>query len=76
MANAIKMTSADVVSAYPLMKTKAAFSFKGSWRWVTWTHHHGNKHAAIIEKKAELGADGCDFGTADHMFASEWRPSL
>jgi hypothetical protein len=36
------------------------------WTWITWTHAHGNKHAAIIEKAEEIGAVRWDFGQADH----------
>jgi hypothetical protein len=54
-------------------RTRAAFSFKGSWRWVTWNHNEGNSHAAILTKKTELGADGCDFGNSDHAELSRWN---
>jgi hypothetical protein len=49
-------------------KTRAAFSFNGgcTWVWHTWRHNHGNKHAAIIEKAAELGAKTWDYSQADH----------
>lgn len=55
----------------PMLKTRAAFQIKGRWKWVTWTHHHGNKHAAIIEKAKELGADRWDYGNADHGFVGD-----
>ncbi len=53
-------------------KTRAAFRLTNGagWTWITWTHRHGNKHAAIIEKANELGAKGWDFGQADHAEAS------
>lgn len=53
-------------------RTRAAFMVPGSrgWRWVTWTHNHGNKHAAIIEKATELSASAWDFGNADHAESS------
>jgi hypothetical protein len=49
-------------------KTRAAFQMAGGrgWTWITWTHAHGNKHAAIIEKAEEIGAVRWDFGQADH----------
>ena len=47
-------------------KTRAAFQVGAGWTWITWTHAHGNKHAAIIEKAAEIGATHWDFGQADH----------
>lgn len=49
-------------------KTRAAFRMAGraGWTWITWTHAHGNKHAAIIEKAQEIGAVAWDFGQADH----------
>lgn len=53
--------------------TRAPFHVGGQWRWVTWTHRHANKHAAIIEKADELGADGWDFGQADHDLTRESR---
>ncbi len=52
------------------MKTRAAFLLNGKWQWKTWTHGDGNKHAAIIAKATELGAEGWDFGQADHELAS------
>jgi hypothetical protein len=49
-------------------RTRAAFRLLGArnWQWHTWTHNHGNKHAAIHEKATELGAVAWDFGNADH----------
>jgi hypothetical protein len=47
-------------------KTRAAFLKGGRWGWHVWTHTHANKHAALIEKAAELGAQGYDAGQADH----------
>lgn len=49
-------------------KTRAAFRMPASrgWTWITWTHEHGNKHAAIIEKATAIGAIAWDFGQADH----------
>ena len=49
-------------------KTRAAFrmSAAAGWSWFTWTHNHGNKHEAIIEKAQEIGAVSWDFGQADH----------
>lgn len=52
-------------------KTRAAFQIKGRWKWYTWTHEEPNKHAAIIEKAKELGAERWDYGNADHAFVSE-----
>jgi len=46
--------------------TRAPFLIDNQWRWVKWTHHHGNMHAAIIEKGEVLGAQRWDFGQADH----------
>ena len=56
----------------PRYRTKAAFSRKGKWGWVTWTHQEPNKHAAIIAKGHELGAEGWDFGNADHYSVSDY----
>lgn len=50
----------------PTWRTRAAFLFGASWKWVTWTHSDGSRHAAIIRKGRELGANGWDFGNADH----------
>lgn len=49
-------------------KTRAAFVLpnRSGWIWITWTHRHGNVHAAIIEKAKEIGAIRWDFGQADH----------
>jgi hypothetical protein len=49
-------------------RTRAAFCLAAGrpWVWFTWTHPHGNKHAAIIEKATELQAVAWDFGQADH----------
>jgi hypothetical protein len=49
-------------------KTRAAFMVKpgAGWTWLTWSHAHGCRHAAIIEKARELGAVAWDFGQADH----------
>lgn len=51
-------------------KTRAPFLIGGVWAWITWTHAHGNSHAAIIEKGRELGATAWDYGQADHAEAS------
>ncbi len=56
----------------PRYKTRAAFSRRGKWGWVTWTHQEPNKHAAIIAKGRELGAEGWDFGNADHYSVSDY----
>lgn len=50
------------------MRTRAPFFVSGRWIWRTWTHTEANKHAAIIEKATELGAQAWDFGQADHEF--------
>jgi hypothetical protein len=47
-------------------KTRAAFIINSKWQWHTWTHTHGSKHTAIVEKARELGAQGYDSGQADH----------
>jgi hypothetical protein len=64
----LKTRAAFVYPGNPNWKTRAAFVYPGNpnWRWVTWTHHHGNRHAAIIEKAREIGATSWDFGQADH----------
>ena len=47
--------------------TRAPFRIgTAGWTWHTWMSEHGNKHAAINEKAAELGAHSWDFGQADH----------
>lgn len=55
-------------TTYPMntRETTAAFSFDAgsTWRWFTWKHANGNKHAAIIAKAAEIGANAWDFGQA------------
>ena len=50
----------------PVWRTRAPFMVDNKWQWVTWNHHHGNKHAAIVEKAQELGATAWDYGQADH----------
>lgn len=50
----------------PIWRTRAPFRVGGRWRQVTWNHHHGNSHVAILEKARELNADAWDFGQADH----------
>jgi hypothetical protein len=51
------------------LRTTAPFLMpSGGWVWVTWTNSIPNKHAAILEKKEELGAVAADFGQADHDF--------
>jgi hypothetical protein len=50
-------------------KTRAPFLVAGSWRWITWTHGAANKHAAMIDKAKELGAQSWDYGQADHELA-------
>lgn len=56
-------------------KVKAAFSKNGgaSWFWLTWTENKsgGNKHAAIIAKANEIGANSWDYGNADYAFACD-----
>lgn len=47
-------------------RTRAAFLVGSKWQWHTWTHLHANKHAAIYEKAAVLGATAQCFGNADH----------
>ncbi len=52
-------------------RTRAAFHIGTSgWQWVTWTHRHGSKHAAIVEKAKEIGASAWDMGNADHAESS------
>lgn len=45
----------------------AAFSFNGgaSWTWRTFDFAGGNKHAAIVQKAKEIGANAWDFSQAD-----------
>lgn len=54
----------------PMWRTRAPLFVAGRWNWHAWSHHHGNKHAAIIEKANALGATAWDFGQADHDLAS------
>jgi hypothetical protein len=49
-----------------LFRTRAPFLVNHRWVWHTWTHDHGNSHAAILEKAAILGATAWDYGQADH----------
>lgn len=53
-------------------KTRAAFLRRGKWGWVTWEHREPSKHAAIITKGRELGAQGWDFGNADHYSMADY----
>lgn len=53
-------------------KTRAAFLRRGKWGWVTWEHREPSKHAAIIAKGRELGAQGWDFGNADHYSMADY----
>lgn len=53
-------------------KTRAAFLRRGKWGWVTWTHEEPSKHAAIITKGRELGAQGWDMGNADHYSMADY----
>ncbi len=49
---------------------RASFVVHGRWISVKWTAHgDGNKHAFILDKAAELGATGWDFGQADYFEA-------
>jgi hypothetical protein len=52
--------------------TRAAFLRGGRWGWIRWTHGDANKHAAILGKATEIGAQGCDFGNADHDETSRY----
>lgn len=51
-------------------RTRAPFLIDNRWLWITWSNHHGNKHAAILEKATELSATAWDFGQADHYETS------
>lgn len=55
-----------------MWKTRAAFILRvgGPWRWYTWIHDEGSKHAAILAKAKSLNAVMWDFGNADHDEAS------
>lgn len=48
-------------------RCRAAFYINGAWSWLTWTTttSGGNKHAAILDKAAALGAAAWDYGNAD-----------
>jgi len=52
--------------------TKAPFLVNNKWTWVTWTHQHGNKHAAMNEKGLELKALAWDYGQAIHEESSQF----
>lgn len=54
-------------------RTRAAFLKAGRWTWLWWNHQEPSKHAAIIDKATEIGAQGWDFGQADHALLSEWN---
>jgi len=54
-------------------RTKAAFYISGRLVWHTWTNYDGNKHAVIIKKAKELGAERWDYGNADHNEHSQSR---
>lgn len=43
----------------------APFMLEGSWHWLTWQATTANKHAAILDKAAEIGATAWDFAQAD-----------
>lgn len=54
------------------IRVTAAFSFNGghSWTWRTFNFVGGNKHAAIIEHAASIGAKSYDMGQA--TVAESW----
>lgn len=54
-------------------RTRAAFLVSGSWVWKTWNHHEPNKHAAILNKAAEIGAGGYETSQADHAEEDRWN---
>ena len=66
IAQVVEPGSAQGALAKPVWRTRAPFLINHKWQWVTWNHHHGNRHAAILEKAKELGATMWDFGQADH----------
>lgn len=39
---------------------------------MTWEHREPSKHAAIINKGRELGAQGWDMGNVDHYSMADY----
>jgi hypothetical protein len=53
--------------------TRAAFFIGRGWVWIKWRHSEPNKHAAILAKAEELGAQRWDYGNADHEETSRFH---
>lgn len=58
-------TPAEMLTRSVRYEISAAFIVGGCWTWRTFRTFDANKHAAIRNYGATIGATGFDFGNAD-----------